>query len=107
MNMLSAEGGAVYPILGPNTKEKDFDEARFVMSLDTCTTLVLEDYRLYEEGHIPDEYDDDDSNYEGRQPLSALAEFGVVTTVAKALNKAVEEFTKEVNTGDGELTSED
>ena len=64
LTMSSAESGTVYPIFGPNTTEKDFDEARFIMSTDTCTTLDLERYRLYEECHVSDEYDDDDSNYE-------------------------------------------
>ena len=101
LTMSSAESGAVYPILGPNITEKDFDEARFIIILDTCTTLDLEGYYLYEEGHVSDEYDDDDSNYEDRHPFFALAEFGVVTTVATALKTAVEVSMREVSTGEG------
>ena len=85
MTILSAKSGAVYPILGPSTTEKDFDEARFITSTATCTTLDLKRYRLYEEGHVSDEYDNDDSNYEDWQLSTVLAEFGFVTIGATRL----------------------
>ena len=89
MTTLSADSGDVYPILGPNTTEKDFDEAHVVMSNDTCTTVDLDGYRPFEEGHVEDEDAKDDSYYQNWQPLSAFAEFGVITTVATAFKKAV------------------
>ena len=91
MTMLSGDRDAVYPILGPNTTQKDFNEARFIMSTEAYTTLNFERYQLYDEGHVSDNCDDDDSNFKDNQPLSALAKFGVVITVAKSFNHGVEE----------------
>ena len=51
-----------------------------IMSTEPCTTLELERYQLYDEDHVSDKHDDDDSNCGDNQPVSALTEFGVVTT---------------------------
>ena len=66
------------------------NDARFVMTNETCTTLDLEGYRIFAEGRVEHEYDKDDSDDKHRQPSSAVAEFGVVKTVAARLKKAVQ-----------------
>ena len=62
MQTLVGDNDTHYPILGRGTSVKEFNEARYVMSTNPCTRLDLERCRMFENGHLSDEYDDDGSN---------------------------------------------
>ena len=48
--------------MGIRTTEKDFDEAKYVMSLNACTTLDLEQWRIFECDYDKEEGTEEEKN---------------------------------------------
>ena len=99
MHKLVHDDDAEYPIMGISMTEKDFDEAKYVMSLNACTTLDLEQWRMFECGYDEEEGTDEE------QKCAALSEEAIMSHGAERLKKGLELSMQDPNDGEGELCS--
>ena len=90
MEKLIEDNHSEYPILGRGTTVQDFNESRYVMSTVPVTTLDLERYCMFENGHVLDKYADEESEWEDETPLLSLGEFAVISQVVAGLKKELQ-----------------
>ena len=90
---------AEYSIMGNSTTVNNFAEARYVMSLNACTTLDLEQWRMFEGGHDDEEYTEEENK------LSAMKEEGMISHGAVRLKKGLELSMQDTSDGEGKLSS--
>ena len=90
---------ADYPIMGIGTTEKDLDEAKYVMSLNACTTLDLEQWRMFECGY------DKEEGVEEENKRSAISEEAIMSHGAERPKKGLELSMQDPSDGEGELCS--
>ena len=76
------------------------------MSTNPVTTLDLERYRMFENGHVSDEYADEESEWEDETPLLSLGEFAVISQLAVGLKKGLELSIHDASDGEGDLCTE-
>ena len=99
MDRLVQHDDAEYPIMGKGTTVNNLAEARYVMSLNSCTTLDLEQWRMFEGGY------DEDEDAEEENQLSAITEEAMISHGAGRLKKGLELSMQDTSDGEGELCS--
>ena len=84
MKLLVCDNDVEYPILGSGTTEADWKEAQYVMSLNACTILDLERWRMTES-----DFDESVGTGDGKQ-CSVISEQAVMSQEAERLKKGLE-----------------
>ena len=88
---------AEYPIVGNGTPVNMFAEARCFMSLNACTPLDLEQWRMFEGGHDEEEY-----AAEENKP-SAITEEAIILHGVVRLKRGLELSMEDTSDGESEL----
>ena len=100
MQKLIRHDDVEYPILGSGTTEADWKEAQYVMSLNACTILDLERWRMTES-----DFDESEGTGEGKQ-CSVISEQVVMSQEEERLKKGLELSMHDPEEGVDELCTE-